>query len=299
MKASAENPHSQKISMNPFVEFLKRYSLVMGLLLMFFYTWTIDLANSGVLPIRVPFAIYITLGWGFIFASLLMTSLTLGKDSAIGLLKRFLIWRVGWEWYLAAFLFFPAIFGAAVLLNALITHTSIDFSGVFAHKIFGASASLPIFILPFFIFDALTNGEEMGWRGYVLPRLQAKHSALVSSLILGVIWALWHIPKFLIPGNTSSFALFMVKILADAILYTWLYNNTGGSLLLTTLFHASGNTAGAFLPMANTISGDNVNVLITAIVLEILMAAGIVTFTGTERLSLRSPRQKQEMEARV
>jgi membrane protease YdiL (CAAX protease family) len=278
--------------------FLKRHSLIIGLALMFLYTWPIDLANSGVLPIRVPFAIYITLGWGFIFASLLMTGLTLGKDAAIGLLKRFLIWRVGWEWYLAAFLFLPAVFGAAVLLNALITHTSIDFSVVYAHQIFGPSASLLIFILPFFIFDALTNGEEMGWRGYVLPRLQAKHSALVSSLILGVVWAFWHIPKFLMPGNTSSFGLFMVKILAEAIFYTWLYNNTGGSLLLTTIFHAAGNTAGAFLPMANTVSGENLNVLVIAIALEILIAAGIVTFTGAKRFSLRLPRQKQELEAR-
>ena len=164
--------------------------------------------------------------------------------SYLAVVKRFLIWRVGWKWYLAAFLLYPAIFVSAVLLNAAFTQTPMDFSTVAAHRIFGASASLPMFILPFFIFDALTNGEEMGWRGYVLPRLQAKHSALVSSLILGVVWGFWHLPKYLAPGNTGSFALGMVKILADAVLYTWLYNNTKGSLLLVTFLHAAGNTGG-------------------------------------------------------
>ena len=71
-------------------DFLKRHSLVIGIALMFLYTWTIDLSNSGVLPFQFPFAVYITLGWGFIFASLLMTGLTLGKGAVIALLKRYL-----------------------------------------------------------------------------------------------------------------------------------------------------------------------------------------------------------------
>lgn len=280
--------------MNTSTNFLKRHSLVIGVILMFLFTWPIDLANSGILPIKVPFAVYITLGWGFIFASLIMTGLALGRDAVIALLKRFLIWRVEWKWYLAAFLLYPAIFVSAVLLNAAYTQTPIDFTTVMAHKIFGASANLPMFILPFFIFDALTNGEEMGWRGYVLPRLQAKHSALVSSLILGVIWGLWHIPKFLAPGNASSFTLFMVKILAEAVLYTWLYNNTKGSLLLTTISHAAGNTAGAFLPMANTVSGSNTGVLIIAIAIEILVAVVVTVIAGSARLSRTEPMQVQE-----
>ncbi len=279
--------------MNTSTNFFKRHSLVIGVILMFLFTWPIDLANSGALPFQVPFAIAVTVGWGFIFASLIMTGLTLGRDAVIALLKRFLIWRVGWKWYLVAFLLYPAIFVSAVLLNAVFMQTPIDFNTVTAHKIFGVSANLLMFILPFFIFDALANGEEMGWRGYVLPRLQAKHSALVSSLILGVIWGLWHIPKFLAPGNTSLFALFMVKTLAEAVLYTWLYNNAKGSLLLTTIFHAAGNTAGVFLPMANTVSGSNMGVLIIAIAIEILAAIVVTVTAGPARLSRMEPMQTQ------
>jgi membrane protease YdiL (CAAX protease family) len=277
---------------------LCRHSLVIGIVLMFLLTWPIDLANAGVLPFQVPFAVYILLGWGFILASLIMTGSTLGKGAVIALLKRFLLWRVRWQWYLVAFLFYPALFGFAVLLNAAFTQTPIDFSTVMANQIFGTPASLPVFILPFFVFDALANGEEMGWRGYVLPRLQAKHSALVSSLILGAVWGLWHLPKYLAPGDRGSFALGMVKVLADAILYTWLYNSTKGSLLLTTVFHASGNTAGVFLPMANTASGSNMGALAFAIALESIAVIAVTGIAGPARLSRTEPKQVQELQNR-
>jgi membrane protease YdiL (CAAX protease family) len=285
--------------MSALSQFLKRHSLIAGLLLMFLFTWPIDLANSGVLPYQVPFVIYIFIGWGFIFASLIMTGLTLGKGAVITLLKRYLIWRVGWQWYLVAFLLFPAISVSAILLNAALTQSPIDFSSVLAYEIFGPSASLPVLILPFFLFDAITNGEEMGWRGYVLPRLQAKHNALVSSLILGVIWGFWHLPKYLMPESTASFGLGMVGILAEAVLYTWLYNNTKGSLLLVTIFHAAGNTAGVFLPMANTVSGDNMAALIIATVLEVLAAVVVVKLATADSFSRNLPAQKQIMKVGV
>ena len=273
---------------------LRRHSLVIGIALMFLLTWPIDLANAGLMPFQVPFAVYILLGWGFILASLIMTGLTLGKGAVIALLKRFLLWRVGWKWYLVALLFYPALYGSAVMLNAAFTQRPIDFSTVMANQIFGTPANLAAFILPFFVFDALTNGEEMGWRGYVLPRLQAKHSALVSSLILGAVWGLWHLPKYLGPGDRGSFALSMVKVLVDAILYTWIYNSTKGSLLLTTILHASGNTAGVFLPIANTASGSNVGAWVIAVALEIVAAIAVTGIAGPARLSRTEPKQVQE-----
>lgn len=271
--------------MNTFTDFLKRHSLIAGIALMFLITWPLALASAGLLPFKVPYFISITLGLGITLGALIMTGITLGKEAVITLLKRYLIWRVSWKWYLVAFFLYPAIFTFTVLLNAAWTQTPIDFSGVFAHKIFGATANLPAFFLPFFIYDFLTNGEEMGWRGYVLPRLQAKHSAATSSLILGVIWAFWHFPRYLAPGNTASFALLMVKVLADALIYTWLYNNTKGSLLLTTILHAASNTAAVFLPMANTLSGEHMDVYIMAIVFLILTAIAVTITAGPARLS--------------
>ncbi len=280
--------------MNQNSNFLKRHSLVIGIILIFLFTWPIDLANSSMLPIKVPLAIAVSLGWGISIAAVIMTGLTLGKVGVITLLKRFLIWRVEWKCYLVAFLFYPVIFMSAVLIDAVWTQTSIDFSKVVAHNIFGPSASLPVFILPFFIFDFLTNGEEMGWRGYVLPRLQAKQTALISSLVVGLLWGLWHLPRYFAPDNTGSFGLLLIKVLADTVIYTWLYNNTKGSLLLTTILHAAGNTAGAFLPMANTLSGEHMDVYIIAIVLLILTAIMVTIVSVPSRLSRTELKQVQE-----
>lgn len=279
-------------SMHP-REFLKRHSLVIGILLMFALTWPIDLANSRVIPVEVPFAVYILLGYGIFFAALIMTAFTLGRDAVGTLLKRLLIWRVSVKWYLVALLLVPATMLAGVVLNAMLSGQPIDFSTAAAFKIFGPSANLLTLVLPYLLFDAITNGEEMGWRGYVLPRLQAKHSALVSSLILGIIWGLWHLPKFMGPGSTGSFALLMVATVARAVFLTWLYNNTGGSLLLTVLAHASWNTASVMLPLANTVSSANMSASIISQSLLIFAVLMIIAWEGWARLSRAGEMQVQ------
>jgi len=275
-------------------EFLRRHSLILGLLFMFVLTWQIDLSNAGVLPFQVPFAVYIFLGWGFIFASLIMTGLTLGKEGVINLLKRYLLWRVNGKWYLVAFFLIPALNYLAVLLNAVFTQTPIDYSSALAYDIFGPSANLLLLIVPFFLFDAIANGEEMGWRGYVLPRLQAKHSALIASLILAILWAFWHVPKFVTHWNTITFFWFIVDEIAKAILMTWMYNNTRGSLLLVTLFHASFNTAGLLLPIANNLTDTNTNMRAFISLLELIAAVIVVIYAGPDQLSRTEPKQIQE-----
>ena len=280
--------------MNQLTDFLKRHSLVIGIMLMFLLTWPIDLANAGVMPFQVPFIVYIFLGWGFIVAALVMTGLTLGKNGILALLKRYLIWRVDVKWYLVAFFLIPALSFLAILLNAAFTKTPIDFSTVLAYEIFGPSANLLLLIVPFFLFDAIANGEELGWRGYVLPRLQAKYNALTATLILAVIWAAWHIPKFVTHWDTGTFLWFTVDVIAKSILLTWMFNNTRGSMLLVTLFHASFNTSGVLLPIANNMTDANINMRAIIGILEILAAAIVVLYAGTARLSRTEPMQIQE-----
>ncbi len=265
--------------------FLARHSLIAGLALMFALTWPIDLANAGLMPFQVPFVAYLFLGWGFIVASLAMTGLTQGRRGVVTLLRRYLIWRVAGRWYVVALLLFPAIWLSAALLNAAWTGAPLNFGATMAAQFFGAPAMWPLFIAPFFIYEAIANGEEMGWRGYVLPRLQARHSALIASLILGLVWGLWHLPKFLGPESSGSFPLLVIRMLGQAVLFTWLYNNTRGSLLLATMMHASGNTAGFFLP-----SGSVETELIAALLIN--GAAVLVTLiAGPERLSKRAAKQ--------
>jgi len=274
--------------------FLKRHSLVIGIILMFLYTWPIDLSNAGILPFQFPFAIYITLGWGFIFVSVIMTGLTLGKEAVIALLKRYLQWRVGWKWFLAALLLEPICIIAGVYLDAALTQVPPDFSNVIAYELFGASASLPLFVLPFFLVEIIINGEEIGWRGYVLPRLQTKYSASTSTLILGVVWGFWHLPKYLSHFDAVAFAWFMLHIMAFAVILTWLYNNTRGSLLMVAICHAISNTVGIFVPMASTVSSENMGSYIIYVLLELVAAVVILFVSGPARLSRTEQMQVQE-----
>jgi uncharacterized protein len=279
--------------MNTFTKFLKRHSLIAGLVLMFALTWPIDLSNSGVLPFRVPFVVSLLVGWGFILASLIMTGLTLGREGVSTLLKRYLIWRVNGKWYLVAFLLPPALQFVSVVVTTWLTGVPVDYGNVMIHKLVPVQANPLLLIIPWMLFEVITNGEEMGWRGYVLPRLQFRYSALVSSLILGVIWSLWHLPKFFGTGSSGgrSFTWFTIFCLAAAVLYTWLYNNTRGSLLMVTIFHATQNTTGMFLPVSFAVSGG---VLQNIEIIVYVLAAVLVTIAaGAERLSRTEEKQVQ------
>lgn len=279
--------------MSYFSSFLKRHTLITGIMLMFLFTWTIDLSNSGVLPFKVPLAVALTVGWGFIFVSLFMTWLTLGKDAMVALFKRFFLWRVGWIWYLVAILLMPALQFASVLLNSWLSHAPVDYSQPMIREVVPLSSPLFVLVVPWIIFEILTNGEEMGWRGYILPRLQARHNALIASLIVGVIWSVWHLPKFFGAGTSSgrSFVWFTIFCMAESVLFTWLYNNSRGSLLLVTLFHATNNTAGMFLPVVFARPGG---IEKNMMVVLYMCAAIVVTLAaGAERLSRKEPKQIQ------
>lgn len=275
--------------MNRFRTFLRNHSFFFGLVLMFLLTWPIDLAAGGVLPWEVPETAALLLGYGFVIAALVMTALTLGWNGVKQLLQRFLIGRVHWHWYLTAFFLYPVLMTAAVYIDALRTGMAPDFSHVYAFQIFGEGASPMLFVPVFFLFDALTNGEEIGWRGYLLPRLQSKHSALVSSLIIGLLWGFWHLPKYLGAENSAMFPWLMLKTAADAVLFTWVYNSTRGSLLLVTIMHASANTAGVFLPLGNTPDGIQLEPYLILTGLVYLTALTVVKVFGPARLSRRSP----------
>lgn len=96
-------------------------------------------------------------------------------------------------------------------------------------------------------------GEEGGWRGYALPRLQANRSPLSASLLLGLVWFVWHAPGFLDPrnplGQPAVVPIYLLLVLAMSILLAWLYNQTQGSLMLAVLLHATINMGGYAVPL--------------------------------------------------
>jgi membrane protease YdiL (CAAX protease family) len=100
------------------------------------------------------------------------------------------------------------------------------------------------FFFAFSVVPGSALGEEIGWRGYVLPRLQSRMSALSAALLIAPIWGLWHLPLWLTgdPVKTPTFYVpFFVAVFALSVILTWVYNSTGGSLLMVVLAHATFN----------------------------------------------------------
>lgn len=151
-----------------------------------------------------------------------------------------------------------------------------------------ANVSPIVLLVPVFIGVLFQAGlaEEIGWRGFALPRLQGRHNALISSLILGVLWALWHYH----PLNWSLIGpvlpLHFAAVVCMTVIVTWVYNNTSGSLLLAVLFHTASNTSDWIVPVglaggAATISRAS----IILIIVRVLTAILLVVIFGADRLS--------------
>src|SRR5437899_2035419 len=276
MRATAANVTSQagtppSQSRGP----IDRYSLWIGLALMFGLTW----------PLHFRLGLFV--GYGLAAAALILTGFLNGKAGIREILGRFLVWRVGLRWYLAVLLFPLVLNLSAIVVSSLCSGVAPDFGGVEAYRIFGKTNAVWKFVLPFFLVDAITNGEELGWRGYALPRLQARFSALVSSLILGFIWGLWHLPRYLQTGDGYGFALTIAQTICAAVVYTWVFNGTGGSLLLVTLLHAAYNTAYVFLPVNSMASNPRQALIMVAV--EAAGALVIVFIAGPKWLSNKEP----------
>jgi membrane protease YdiL (CAAX protease family) len=189
--------------------------------------------------------LWIPMGYGPTFAALIVTGTLAGRTGIRALLGRLLLWRVGWPWYVVA------LFGAVILsIITIVLHALLNGTPPVVPTI---SVQVLITAPLLFLVGGLVNGEKIGWRGFALPRLLAKHSALTASLILGSLWALFHLPLFFTRGD--SFAStpplsFLVRMIGAAILFTWVFNNTGGSLLLAYLMHAASNFWPRVLPIA-------------------------------------------------
>ncbi|HEY5158902.1 MAG TPA: type II CAAX endopeptidase family protein [Anaerolineales bacterium] len=170
---------------------------------------------------------------GLFVPSLLAVFLTWKKEGKSGLRllgRRIIQFKLGWRWYVVTFLIVIAGTAGQLTVNKLLGNT---FNGILF------LAQLGSFLL-LLVLGPLS--EEIGWRGYALGRLQTRWNALTSSLIVGLVWALWHLPLFMMVGTSQHelgvpFIGFLIKLMASSILYTWFYNNTKQSLWSAILLH--------------------------------------------------------------
>jgi membrane protease YdiL (CAAX protease family) len=218
--------------------------------------------------------------------AIVLTAVVLGRGALRKLLGRLLIWRVSPFWYLVVFLGPVALTGGVVLLNALMGGPALSLG----MTLVGAAIFFAFSVVP-----GSALGEEIGWRGYVLPRLQSRMSALSASLLIAPIWALWHLPLWLTgePGRTPTlYTGFLVSAFALSIISTWVYNSTGGSLLMIVLLHATVN-----LPL--TLVRDDLGAQASVPVLLyfgllIVAAIVVVIVAGPKHLSRKRRKQVQE-----
>ena len=169
---------------------------------------------------------------GFV-PSLLAIFLTWKKEGVSGLRllgRRILQFKLGWRWYVLTFLIVIVGTAGQLTINRLLGNS-------FNANLFVAQLGS---FLPLLILGPLS--EEIGWRGYALERLQTRWNALTSSLIVGLVWALWHLPLFMMVGTSQyelglPFISFLAGIMANSVLYTWLYNNTKQSIWSAILLH--------------------------------------------------------------
>lgn len=188
---------------------------------------------SFVSDVKGPaWAIALFMVGGFV-PSLLAIFLTWKKEGLAGLRivgQRILQFKLGLRWYVFIFLVVIAGTAGQLTINKLLGNS---FNGYLFVAQLGS-------LLPLLIIGPLS--EEIGWRGYALERLQTRWNALTSSLMVGLAWGLWHLPLFFMVGTSQHelgipFIGFLVGMMANSILYTWLYNNTKQSLWSAILLH--------------------------------------------------------------
>jgi uncharacterized protein len=232
MSTTTLNPHRGQTQ-----SLVRRHPLISFLVLTYAISWLLWaplVMFSGQLPGPLAFVLLV-LGSNVPSAlGVLFVALLRGRSGVRTLLGRLLRARIGLFWYLAVVaLAVPAL--CAVWVSALLGGPTPV-----------VVATIPAIIVSFLfsIFPGSAVGEELGWRGFALPRLQARHNALAASLILGAAWGIYHFPLFLLGSPIRPFALFLpfaIGCVIMSIFYTWIYNGTGGSLLIVVLLHATTN----------------------------------------------------------
>jgi membrane protease YdiL (CAAX protease family) len=246
---------AQLIARHPLVSyFALAYALSWGLVSPMTFSRNIGI---GLLPYDLPDALGMAL---FILASLIgpnvaalvVTALTDGRAGVRALLRRIVQWRVRPQWYLVALL--------ANLVIWTLAYSTVLGPGLLA----AAATHWPLLVTAFLPSVALgllipSIGEEPGWRGFALPRLQARYGPVGASIILGLLHGLWHLPALgtmmLGPVSLAEIPPFVLTATAATFIYTWIFNHTGGSVLLAMLTHAAGNAASQWLGLLLKQSG--------------------------------------------
>ena len=217
-------------------------------------------------------------GFGPLIAALLVTAAVEGRTGVHDLVRRIVAWRQKPIGYLLA-LFLPIV---AYLLAVALYWAFNERPGLVQEA--PPFAAYPLVLL----FAAVLGGglEEPGWRGFALPRLQERHSPLVSSLVIGMVWGMWHIPLSFADSTVQGVVApgwYLLNALALSVIFTWLFNRTGGSVFLAILLHASVNAPSAWMPQVMVESFGYVTAGTWVVAIVVVSATGLREFVARPR----------------
>jgi membrane protease YdiL (CAAX protease family) len=272
---------------SPLRTWIKEHPLLSFFALSYAIAWTVWIL-IGILTPALLTTLSLVGAWAPTLSAVILTGVISGKAGIHELLRRGLHWRVGIQWY-AIVLFSIALIGIA----AIALHVSLG--GTVPKSAFPARIPanqlyvfLPIIYLSN-IFLGSPIAEEFGWRGFALPKLQARIGALSAALVIGVLWGLWHLPFFIFPEGAAvigyiPFVWYLPLVTAWSVLFAWIFNNTKGSVLMMILFHAAINTTFGSLGLFQ-IKSEGVRPLVLIVILTWVVVATITVVFGPGQLA--------------
>ncbi|MGC1323195.1 MAG: CPBP family intramembrane glutamic endopeptidase [Candidatus Udaeobacter sp.] len=226
---------------------IARHPLVFFFLLSFVFSWSYWGLHKA---LQLPGPLFALGAAGPLASALMVLAITSGKPGVLALLRRYVHWRIGLQWYLVT------LIGVQVLMFL----SFVVVPGALAEFVAPNWSFVPRYLSEFAFTLFLAGGpllEEGGWRGFALPRLQRLYGPLLGTVILGALWSLWHLPFFVGPlaltGPDTTFAsvsitfvLFTIGLIGLSVVMTWVLNNSGGSVLMAILLHAAFDQGPAF-----------------------------------------------------
>lgn len=238
-----------------------RSDLILFFILAYAISWAIAiplaLQKHHITQPVLPYWAHYFVGYGPMLSALFVTWYSEGFEGLRKIGKNISAWNIHPRWWFIAIS--PLLLGIAIaLFMNLFSGEKITISH-FGMVNFLPPLGIGAFFLWLFTFGF---GEEVGWRGYVLPRLQKKYNALMATTILTLFWAIWHLPQFFYLFAPAIAVGWAVGLFAGAVVFTWIFNSTNGSILLVALFHGSFN----FVTAAN-INNNIPAVLVSSVVM--------------------------------
>ena len=247
---------------------MRKHPLFSFFFMAYAFSWLIStpyvLSSWGILPAGYNLALLLfalRAYAGPTLAAIIVTSITDGRGGLHRLRHRITQWRAGWRWYVFILVGIPALLLLGVIVQPGLLASFQGLSRVIV--------SYPIVFVAVFLEIGLP--EEIGWRGFALPRMQPRYGPLWGTLLLGVLWGFWHLLYFLTPDHgggpgTSfatvliSFLIFLLMVIAFAVIFTWVFNHTQGSVFISALLHASIDTPQAvWIPLFLAVNETSLN----------------------------------------